>query len=79
MFDNLLDTLTSPSAIVLIVAALAAARAVGELLIKIGNSGKYAADDNDAFDSVGAFLMKGVEGAGKLLAFFGIGNRQKKP
>jgi len=77
MFASLTDTFTNPAVIAIIVAALAAVRAVGELLIRLGNTGKYAADKNDAFDSIGAFLMKTVEGAGKLFAFFGIGNRQK--
>lgn len=77
MFDNLFDTLTSPAAIAVIVAALATMRGLGDLLIKVGNSGKYAAQDNDWFDSAGAFLKNLTNTAGKILSFIGIGNRQK--
>ncbi len=77
MFEKLFDTLTSPVALLVFAAILGAMKALGELLIKLGNMGPRAADKNDAFDSVGAFLMKGVDGLGKILAFFAPGNRQK--
>ncbi len=77
MFENIIDTLTSPAILVILAALLAAMKAVGELLIKLGNLGKWAAKDNDPLDSVGAFLMNLVDGLGKVLAFFAPGNRQK--
>ncbi len=77
MFENIFDTLTSPSALFALAAILGVMKALGELLIKLGNMGARAADKNDAFDSVGAFLMKGVDGLGKILAFIAPGNRQK--
>lgn len=77
MFDGLLGTLTSPAALLVIAAVLGLMKALGELLIKLGNTGKWAAKDNDPLDSVGAFLMNLVDGLGKILAFFAPGNRQK--
>jgi len=77
MFESIFDTLTSPVTLVILAALLAAMKAVGELLIKLGNLGKWAAKDNDPLDSVGAALMSLVDGLGKLLAFFAPGNRQK--
>ncbi len=77
MFDGLLDTLTSPVALVVIAAVLGLMKALGELLIKLGNTGKWAAQDNDPLDSVGAFLLYIVDGLGRILAFFAPGNRQK--
>ncbi|GAG99442.1 unnamed protein product [marine sediment metagenome] len=63
--------------IAVVLAILAAARLVGELFIKIGNMGKFAASDNDWFDSAGAVIMHCVETVGKFLAYFGVGNKQK--
>lgn len=60
-----------------ILAGLVVLRAIGELFIKIGNLGKYAAKDNDWFDSAGAFLLHIVDGLGRIFAFVGIGNRPK--
>ena len=77
MFDGLLGTLTSPTALLVIAAVLGLMKALGELLIKLGNTGKWSAKDNDPLDSVGAFLMNLVDGLGKILAFFAPGNRQK--
>ncbi len=77
MFDRFIDIFTSPAALVIIAAALGLMKALGELLIKLGNTGKWAAQDNDPLDSVGAFLMNIVDGLGRVLAFFAPGNRQK--
>ncbi len=75
--ESLIDVLTSPTTLLVIAFILGAMKAVGELLIKLGNMGSRAADKNDWFDSVGAFLMKSVDGLGKVLAFLAPGNRQK--
>ena len=77
MFDSIGDLLSSPSFWVAVGLFMGALKAVGELCIKLGNMGKYAADDQDWFDSIGAFLKKASDGLGKILAFFGPGNRQK--
>ncbi len=77
MFDNLFSTLTSPAVLLVIAAVLGLMKGLGELLIKLGNYGKWAAKDNDPLDSIGAFLMNLVDGLGKVLAFFAPGNRQK--
>jgi hypothetical protein len=74
-----IDLFTSYQAVGILLAVLGVLRALGVLFIKIGNLGKYAAQDNDWFDSTGAFLMKLVEGLGKVLSYLGVGNRQKKP
>jgi len=75
--ENLFEALTSPTTLAAIAAVLAMITAAGKGLIKLGNMGKYAADDNDWLDSTGAFCMKLVDGAGKILAFLGPGNQQK--
>jgi len=75
--ESITDILTSPTTLIIFAFILGAMKALGELLIKLGNMGSRAADKNDAFDSVGAFLMKGVDGLGKILAFLAPGNRQK--
>ena len=77
MFENALDLFTSPTTLLIIAAALGIMKGLGELLIKLGNTGKWAAQDNDPLDSVGAFLMNLVDGLGKILAFFAPGNRPK--
>lgn len=77
MFDGLLGTLISPTSLLIIAAVLGIMKGLGELLIKLGNTGKWAAKDNDPLDSVGAFLMNLVDGVGKILAFLAPGNRQK--
>lgn len=51
-------------------------RIVGQGFIRLGNTGKYAANDNDWFDSIGAFIMNIVAWLGKVMAFFGLGNRK---
>ena len=76
--ENLYDAITNPAAIAIFIAFMGFLTGLGKLLIKIGNSGKYAAQDNDWFDSVGGTIMKLVEAAGKLLAFLGIGNNPPK-
>lgn len=77
MFETVINTLTDPTVLVILAALLGAMKALGELFIKLGNLGARAANKNDWFDSVGAFLMKCVDGAGKALAFLAPGNRQK--
>ena len=77
MFENLFNALTDPAALVALAAILTFITAPGTMFIKIGNTGKYAADKNDWFDSIGAFLMKLSDAAGKLLAFLGPGNQKK--
>ena len=77
MFENLFNALTDPAALVALAAILTFITAAGKMFIKIGNTGKYAADKNDWFDSIGAFLMKLADAAGKLLSFLGPGNQQK--
>ena len=80
MFENIVNLITDPVSIVIIIAALGMMREVGKLFIKIGNTGKYAADKNDAFDSIGAFLMKAANLIGRAIAFFGVGDSPpKKP
>ena len=78
MFEGLYDAITNPAAIAVFVALMGVLSALGKLFIKIGSLGKYAADDNDWFDSIGAFLMNLVDSAGKIMAFLGIGNNQPK-
>ncbi len=75
--DNIFDIFTNPAVLVIIAAFLGVLKAVGELLIKLGNMGRFAAKDNDPLDSMGAFCLCLVDGLGKLLAFFAPGNRQK--
>ena len=76
--EDLFSTITSPAAIAVFIAFMGALTAVGKLLIKIGNTGKYAADKNDWFDSVGAFLTNLANSAGRIMAFLGIGNEPPK-
>lgn len=77
MLEIFSNPVSAGIAVAIILAVLAIMRAAGELLIKIGNLGKYAATENDWFDSIGAFLLHVADAAGKLLAFFGVGNRRK--
>lgn len=77
MFEFLNDPAKVAAWGAIILAILTALRFIGDALIKIGNTGKYAAKDNDWFDSVGALLLHFVDEVGKILSYIGIGNRQK--
>ncbi len=72
------DPGTIATIVVLLGAVMAALTGVGKLLIKIGSLGKNAADKNDWFDSVGAFLMNLANTIGKFLEFLGPGNNPPK-
>ena len=78
MFEGLYDAITNPAAIAVFIAFMGVLTALGKLFIKIGNTGKYAADNNDWFDSIGAFLTNLADTAGRAMAFLGIGNQAPK-
>ena len=72
--ENLIKYLSDPVFYAIALAVLGVMKAVGELLEKIGK----AKEGEDWFDSAGAFILKLVGSIGKLLNFFGIGNKQRK-
>jgi len=62
------------SFVALLVGVQTAIRLLGEFFIQVGQFGKLA-DKEDWFDGAGAFLRNLTEKFGKLLAWFGVGNK----
>ena len=71
--DKVLQLFADPANIAIIVAGLAVLRGVGELFEQIGK--KHEGDD--WFDSAGSTILKFVGSVGKLLSYFGVGNKQR--
>lgn len=75
---ELIDYLRQPENLAMIAAAFvalaAAIRGLGELFLAIGKLNK----EPDRWDSFGKTLCNLSTKIGKLLAFFGIGNKQKE-
>jgi len=76
---QLAEKFSSPALIAALVALCLAIvsvlRVAGEFFIQLGQFGKQAEKEN-WLDSTGAFLRKASEGFGKILAWFGIGNKK---
>ena len=76
---QILDRLTGPEFVAALsgffLAVAAILRALGEVFIQIGQIGKFK-DEEDWFDSAGAFFRNLALGFGKILAWFGIGNKK---
>lgn len=77
MFEFLNDPAQLAVLGAIVLGLLGVLRAVGDLLINIGNTGKHAANNNDWFDSTGALLHHAADFIGRAMSFIGIGNRQK--
>ena len=71
--DKIISIFTDPANVAIIVAFLAALRAVGDLFEKIGE--KHEGDD--FFDSAGSVIGKSVAFIGRIINYFGIGNKQR--
>ena len=79
---QLLEKVSNPALIAAIIALILAfqaiVRALGEVMIAIGKSGKFKNQDDDFFDKYGSKVRKLTVLIGKGVAWLGIGNKQRK-
>lgn len=71
---ELLSFLKQPEFYAVLIALLAALRGIGELFEALG---KFI-EGKDFFERTAPWIKKVVAGLGKVLNYFGIGNKQRK-